>query len=448
MNRSVPMACFVLAIATAPCQPARADELPARLKQFFTAAQTAERDAARKAILAIPGLNHPQLEAAIRNVALWPERPLDGERMRVELGVEQRIELELLVHLPRDYSPRRRWPLLIAMHGSGSRAADIMGLVRGLLRDGAERFILVAPENIDGPGFSEPVEREMRPRELLIALRKRFRIDNDRVFVTGYSLGGHRAFLTAVLHGDCLAGAMPLAGTLVLPGDNALFDLFLENVRPLSMLVVWGENDVEFGITPRNRPLRGLAKSLKLDRYEAIELPGVGHLGVAPPPESLKAWLSRSRERHPRAVHHAFRFAETSSAYWVRAQKLAGAPLPAGEVRAPVKEGQDPRVALAEYLRKQLGVIDAISREQTIELETRRSTYVELLLHDDLVDLDRPITVLRNRKKTWEGLVPRDLGVTLDEAAREWDFQRLPRAKLIVPVGGKARAAVEGGRGR
>lgn len=440
--------CLGLAPVAALWQPARGDDLPALLREFFIAARPDERDAARKAILAIPQLDHARLEAAIDKLTLWPDRPLDGDRLRVELGVEHRIVLELLVRLPRDYTPRRRWPLMIALHGSGSQAADIMSLMRRMLGDDAERFILIAPENIDGPGFAEPVDREMRPRELLIALRKRLRIDNDRVFVAGYSLGGHRAFLTAVLHGDCLAGVMPLAGALVLPGDNALVDLFLENVRPLPMLVVWGENDVEFGITPRNRPLRGLAKSLKLDRYEAIELPGEGHLGVVPPAASLKAWLGRTRERYPHTVHQAFRFAETSRAYWVRAQKLAGAPLPAGEVRAPVRAGEDPRKAMAEYLRKQVGVIDAVSRDQMIELETHRSTYVELLLHDDLIDLNRPITVFRHKKKTWAGIVPRDLGVTLDEAAREWDFQRLPRAKLIVPVGGKARPVVETGSSR
>lgn len=55
------------------------------------------------------------------------------------------------------------------------------------------------------------------------------------------------------------------------------------------------------------------------------------------------------------------------------------------------------------------------------------------------MDLDKPIKVTRNRSRVFEGLVKRDLGLTLDEAAKNWDFQRLPRARLTVPVGGKAK---------
>jgi hypothetical protein len=64
---------------------------------------------------------------------------------------------------------------------------------------------------------------------------------------------------------------------------------------------------------------------------------------------------------------------------------------------------------------------------------------VTLLLSDELLDLDRPVMIIRNGKKRFEGRVRRDLRVMLREAAGDWDFARLPTARAVIPVGGMVR---------
>ena len=61
------------------------------------------------------------------------------------------------------------------------------------------------------------------------------------------------------------------------------------------------------------------------------------------------------------------------------------------------------------------------------------------MLSGELIDLDKPVTIIRNQKKRWAGKIEPDLRVILVEAARSWDFERLPTARVVVPVGGAVK---------
>jgi poly(3-hydroxybutyrate) depolymerase len=419
--------------------PPKPSDLHEQLRTFLTHESARERKAARQAILECPDLDHPALETALRTVALWDDAKPDENPLHLTLGEDDPYKLDVYLRVPPAYSPDRAWPLLITLHGTNDNATNWLAHTAAMLGPKADEFIIAAPQDLKAPSFNQPADLEMRPRLLLRELRRRFRIDNDRVFMTGYSLGGHQTFLCAAMHADMLAGAMPLSGALVLPLNDLLFEPVLPCAANLPVLAVWGEHDVEFGITPRNRPVRDLAARLNMTRFTGIELAGIGHLGVAPPADKLAAWLGSTRARYPKHVRSAFRLAELSQAYWVRTTRLQGKPMPSDEVRVKIEDGETQAQALLRYIEKNLGVIEGRVDGQTIMLETHKSTYVELLLHDDLISISKPIKVLRHDRETFNGIVPRDLGITLDAAAETWDFERLPRAMLRVPVGGKAK---------
>lgn len=442
---------WVFAITTVGTGATRADDLPRNLKSFLLSETPAEREAARARVLVTPALDYRTLADAFDHVDLWPARERIDNPLRFELGRNLPLTLEVALALPRDYSPAKKWPLLIALHGQGQSAESILHVARGYLGARAAEFILAAPRGLDGPGFSEPPDREMRPRHLLIALRKRLHLDNDRVFIMGYSLGGHRTWLTVALHHDCFAGAMPLAGVLQLPGMDMLYRDVLPNVRNVFVLCAWGMNDFGVengqpkpgtGIAHYNAIMADMAHELKLERLSGFPLVGVGHVGVTPPAKELAELFGRKRDCWPHDVHHAIRIAQTGSAAWIRIESLIGETLPelgAGEIKFKLAPGQDADAALAKYLHTHIARVDARVSGQSVVLETQKCGSVRVLLHDELVDLSRPITVLRNRRKVFDGLVTPDLGLTLDEAVREWEFQSLPRAALIVATNGRAK---------
>lgn len=440
---SAPRPCVMAALLVLLVAPrVQADALAVALKAYLTADSPAARINARKAIFRIKDLTHERLQEALDSLELWEESPYVGEPIPIRLGEKNAKTFDVHVRLPNDYTPTTAWPLLIAMHGARQPAESMLQQARALLGADANRFIIAAPQDMDGPDFIKSPDEERRPRQLLTALRKRFHVDCDRVFLTGYSLGGHRAMLTAALHGDCFAGVMPLAGSLVLPANELLFPTFAECYRNGHTLMVWGEDDVDFGITPRNRALQPCIKEKNIDRLTMIELANRGHLGVVPPPSDFAEWLKHRREHYPREVYQVFRLAETSQCYWIRAERLKGQPLAMEKgVRTTKQPGETNEEAIVRYIRANLGIVRARVDGQTIDIEMQRVARLELLLHDDLVDLDKPIKIRRNNQEVFDGVIPRDIGFTLAELAREWDFRRLPRATIVVPFTGKVRLA-------
>lgn len=142
---------------------------------------------------------------ALRN---WQNRPRPGTQ------VGQHSETyDYLIYLPEQYSrENRRWPLLIFLHGSGERGADLSTLtVCGppkLISEGRHHpMIVVSPQC--------PADANWQSGALtsfLDHLCTRFRVDPDRVYVSGYSMGGAGTWNFAAADSDRLAAIAPLCG--------------------------------------------------------------------------------------------------------------------------------------------------------------------------------------------------------------------------------------------
>src|SRR5262249_40524275 len=98
--------------------------------------------------------------------------------------------LDYLVYLPDGYSrTRARWPLILTLHGRGDSGDDIglvraQGLPRRVEAEGRLPFVIVAPQS---PGWGWDV---VALSALLEEVLGRYRIDADRVYLVGNSMGG------------------------------------------------------------------------------------------------------------------------------------------------------------------------------------------------------------------------------------------------------------------
>lgn len=457
---------FLMLVTTDRCASAD-DALHTLLREYFTAPTIAERTSVEKKILAEKSLNHTKLAKAIRTLQLWePQQPGEFE-LTVRLRKGKSSETRLIVRIPAGYDPGKKWPLIIALHGHGAKPESMLRGTVQTLGDHSDEYIIVAPDRLGAMqsdsgdertyngaiSFTFPHGVVAQPRLLLDALRRKYRIDSDRVYLMGFSLGGHNTWMAGVMHNDCFAGIMPLATPLQVVGGDALYEELLANLRNLPVVFCWGEKDTldakgnpdpSGGNAGIAKMMAAVMQALGMDDFRGVEMAGAGHRDVVPPVSEFEWLRTRVRKHYPKIVHQAFRLPQQSEAYWVSAEALQCEPLSGETINVQYKPGEDPKLATRRFLLSRLGLIEATCKGQSIELRTRNVGHVNLLLSDELLDLDKPIRINRGKKELFSGMVERDLRVMMREAARGWDFNRLPSARVVVPVAGKVKFGYEG----
>ncbi|MCX6641789.1 MAG: alpha/beta hydrolase-fold protein [Candidatus Bathyarchaeota archaeon] len=123
-------------------------------------------------------------------------------------------EIKYLLYLPKTYHSDQttRWPLLFFLHGAGERGDDLQ-LVKmhgppKMLEAGKELpFIVVSPQ--------VPTNERWLP-DLVVSLLKdifqKYRVDEDRVYLTGLSMGGYGTWETAMKYPELFAAIAPICG--------------------------------------------------------------------------------------------------------------------------------------------------------------------------------------------------------------------------------------------
>jgi predicted peptidase len=120
------------------------------------------------------------------------------------------------VYVPPQYDPRRSWPCILFLHGSGECGDDgtkptQVGLGPTILAH-PERwpFVVVMPQK---PAQDEEwEEREDLVLQSLRAVRAAYRIDPDQVALVGMSQGGHGAWMIAARHPQIWSCLVPVCG--------------------------------------------------------------------------------------------------------------------------------------------------------------------------------------------------------------------------------------------
>lgn len=119
-----------------------------------------------------------------------------------------------LLDLPVDYTQdeTRQWPLLLFLHGRGARGDDLKMVSNHgppkLIREGRQLpFIVVSPLCPAGISW-QPVELGM----LLDKIEAEYRVDPERIYVTGLSMGGYGTWALAMEYPERFAAIAPICG--------------------------------------------------------------------------------------------------------------------------------------------------------------------------------------------------------------------------------------------
>jgi predicted peptidase len=122
------------------------------------------------------------------------------------------VKLDYLLYLPAGYdNDKKDWPLLVFLHGSGERGDDLEKVkVHGppkLIAEGKPLpFIVVSPQ---------APRRRWDPATLnafLDDLIAKYRVDKDRIYLTGLSMGGAGTWALAGAYPERFAAIVPICG--------------------------------------------------------------------------------------------------------------------------------------------------------------------------------------------------------------------------------------------
>jgi pimeloyl-ACP methyl ester carboxylesterase len=120
-----------------------------------------------------------------------------------------------LTYLPKDYDTNlaTKWPTIVFLHGGSSRGSDLKRVKANGIPDRLERgknipFIVIAPQC--------PLDKRWETDDWFEALyaeiTSRYRIDTNRIYLTGLSLGGSGTWYLAVKHPSTFAAIAPISG--------------------------------------------------------------------------------------------------------------------------------------------------------------------------------------------------------------------------------------------
>lgn len=238
------------------------------------------------------------------------------------------------VYVPAAYDGGRPWPMLFLLHGTGGNENTLLDDERfgpHYMALAAERrgVILVSPY---ARGVTE--YRGIGEHDLFCVLedvKRRYRIDEDRVYITGHSMGGTGSAYQALHHPDVYAAAVAFAPAYSFPW-------LLPNARHAPIWWIMGGADEAFyhmGIDIGIERMRRLGIP---HRY--LNLPGEGHAGPLQRFDEALGWmLGQRRQAHPAEYEMVVDTPLHGRVWWTSVEKMEK-PGKVAVVKASAKAGR------------------------------------------------------------------------------------------------------------
>ncbi|PQO46293.1 prolyl oligopeptidase family serine peptidase [Blastopirellula marina] len=192
-------------------------------------------------------------------------------------------KLKFLLYLPQGYEEKESWPLVLFLHGAGERG-DNLELVKKhgppkLIEEGKNfPFIVVAPQCPKDTWWS---------KEDLVALLDHImeirNVDDNRVYVTGLSMGGLGTWQVAGAIPEKLAAIAPICG---LKSESVV-----EKIAEIPTWVFHGAKDQAVKIDNSDTMVRLLKEEGAEPKYTVYPEAGHDSWTEAYNTEELYTWL-------------------------------------------------------------------------------------------------------------------------------------------------------------
>ena len=130
--------------------------------------------------------------------------------------ITKTVDCNYLLYLPADYGKdaKKKWPIIMFLHGAGERGSKIevlkkLGLPKMIAQGKNFDFIIVSPQCPNDIWWPEQTDVLIN---LLDEVEAKYRVDTDRVYLTGLSMGGFGTWTLAERYPKRFAAIAPICG--------------------------------------------------------------------------------------------------------------------------------------------------------------------------------------------------------------------------------------------
>lgn len=195
----------------------------------------------------------------------------DQEPKVFEKEITIQAKLGYLLSLPPDYDAKSdaKWPLLVFLHGAGESGSDLEKIkIHGppkLIANGDfdHPCIVVSPQ-CPGRGWNTDLVAA-----LIDDICGTYRVDEDRIYLTGLSMGGFGSWALAAARPERFAAVAPICG-----GGNPADAIKL---RGLPIWVFHGEKDNVVPLAASQVMVKALEALGQKDNVKFTVYPEAGH---------------------------------------------------------------------------------------------------------------------------------------------------------------------------
>lgn len=204
-------------------------------------------------------------------------------------------------YTPKEYNndTTKEWPLIIYLHGGSSRGTDTLklyccGIPDQIWRKRVFPFIILAPQCPINKRWSTDNWFENFYKETTT----KYRVDTNRVYLTGVSLGGSGTWYLAIKYPDKFAAIAPMSGF------TRHIEYMIKNTNRLMNLPVWafhGKKDKVVEFEDTEWMINQLKKKNKEVKFTADPDAGHGMYWTVYPKQELYDWFlqhHQARNKH------------------------------------------------------------------------------------------------------------------------------------------------------
>ena len=339
-----------------------------------------------------------------------------------------------VVDVPADYDPSTPLQLRVQLHGGVGRPspnAVAPGRAAGAPatnRIAGEKQIYLHPSGWSAAQWwdEEQIDNILRSVD---TLKRKYNIDESRIYLTGISDGGTGVYYMALKEPNLWSSYLPLNGSIAVirhPDNGADGEMFGNNLSNAPLYIVNGEDDPLYpvaSVEPHIKWFQNLGVT-QVFRPQA----GAGH---------NTAWWPTEREpfekfvrEHPRVPHPQLLSWETERVDKFNRNRW----LVINELRQDASRNTMLKDMGFFQHTKRSGRVDIVRNGNAFEARARDVGAFTLLLSPDAIDFSKPVTVTVNGTAAFSGIVKKDPVVLLRWSARDNDRTALYGAELrIVP---------------
>lgn len=345
-----------------------------------------------------------------------------------------------IVEVPADYDPATPIQLRVQLHGGVARPSpnptSAPGATVGRPQPGqpartgnriaGEKQIYLHPSGWAAAQWwdEEQVDNILRAVDVL---KRKYNIDEARVYITGISDGGTGVYYMALKEPNLWASYLPLNGSIAVirsPQNGADGEMHGNNLSNAPLYIVNGELDNLY-------PVYQVEPHLKW--FQSMGVPfvfrpqaGAGH---------NTAWWPTEREPYEKFVREHPRVAHPPKLSWEteRTDKFnRNRWLVIDELRQDGSRETELTDRGFFQHTKLSGRVDVTRTGNAFEAKVRDVAAFTLLLSPDAIDFSKPVTVTVNGKPAFTGMVKKEPAVLLRWAARDNDRTTLYGAELKI----------------